>query len=991
MIDQPRAPGRPARGSPLLQAESPAVLIVSGCEGATQRYRCFHHEEQLRLRGVRCRVVQQGDARLMDTALGHGVVVLHRVAHEPAIQVVIEQARAAGGVVLFDIDDLVFEPDLVHHHHGARLLPPEEQPLYHDGVRRYRQTLLACDGAIVPTTYLAQHVQALGRPAWISRNCLDLELLRLSEAAAGAAASFYAREGGEQVIVGYASGTRTHNEDFEVAAGPALRQIMDRHPAVRLRLIGALDLAAEWEPYLDRVERLPATDWRRLPELIAAFDISLAPLELDNPFCRAKSELKWLEASACAVPTVATATEAFADAIHDGTTGLLARSTADWVAALEALVTDPLRRRGMGQAAAEAVRRHRNTLAQAPGYEATLDAARRHLRPERLPPPAGEAGRRPLRVSLLLSEPIRGSGGHASILRMAGGLVAAGHQVNVHVEPGRLLRQATDEDLAAFLAAYFPPTGADSRLGSAFDPSDVAIATLWTTAAIVSQSEVVRAKAYFVQDFEPYFYPVGHDHWSAEASYRLGLRHITLGPWLAEWLRARYGARAEPIDFGVDHAVYHPALKSVGDLGDAGPRIVFYARPSTLRRGTELGLAALGLVKAARPEVEVVLYGSDRGDLADFPHAQAGVLPPEALARLYRSATLGLVLSYTNLSFVPLELMACGTPVVAVDAEPVRWVLRDGQNAILADATPESLAAGMLRLLDDQALCERLAAAGEATVRDLSWERSTGQFVDRVEALAAAAPGGSRSPAAAAGARPAPRPFIDALVPHDGGTTLALGGDLACSWDVVPGADGLWRVDLRLRGGRPHRAQPLRLTVDGAGETGGERLWRWIDARRTVDEAWLAVEVGSLGACSGRRLVFHLEQPHVPANEGVQVVMEAAGQRPVFRTWALDPAPAWGTGADLGLLDDLVTTERALAAAQVGREAFDRERLAGPVRWWRRQTRRLPPVEVRPWSADLSLRQKVRRSLTHTGPVAVGHEVLAVARWHISGRREADA
>jgi hypothetical protein len=88
-----------------------------------------------------------------------------------------------------------------------------------------------------------------------------------------------------------------------------------------------------------------------LPEELARYDIALAPLEVGNVFCEAKSELKYFEAALVGVPTVASPTQPFADAIRDGVTGFLAKSTEQWYEYLERLVTDPALRRKIGKAA----------------------------------------------------------------------------------------------------------------------------------------------------------------------------------------------------------------------------------------------------------------------------------------------------------------------------------------------------------------------------------------------------------------------------------------------------------------------------------------------------------------------------------------------------------------------------------------------------------------------------------------------------------------
>ena len=73
---------------------------------------------------------------------------------------------------------------------------------------------------------------------------------------------------------------------------------------------------------------------------MARFDINLAPLEHENPFCQAKSELKFFEAAICDVPTIASPTGPFERAIDHGKSGFLATSHDDWKEALELLVSD---------------------------------------------------------------------------------------------------------------------------------------------------------------------------------------------------------------------------------------------------------------------------------------------------------------------------------------------------------------------------------------------------------------------------------------------------------------------------------------------------------------------------------------------------------------------------------------------------------------------------------------------------------------------------
>ena len=90
---------------------------------------------------------------------------------------------------------------------------------------------------------------------------------------------------------------------------------------------------------------------QELPDELARFDINTAPLELGNPFCEAKSELKYFEAALAGVCTVASPTGPMRRAIRDGETGLLAGTEEEWYQALTRLVDEPAVQRRIGHAA----------------------------------------------------------------------------------------------------------------------------------------------------------------------------------------------------------------------------------------------------------------------------------------------------------------------------------------------------------------------------------------------------------------------------------------------------------------------------------------------------------------------------------------------------------------------------------------------------------------------------------------------------------------
>jgi glycosyltransferase involved in cell wall biosynthesis len=257
----------------------------------------------------------------------------------------LEYARGAGMRLVYDIDDLVFDPSFADSIDMFRRMVPYQRRLEAEAIERRHELLLACDLVTVSTAPLAKIAERLGRPAAVIPNSINAEQMQV--AAELAVAPPRRREG---IVIGYFSGSPSHQRDFAECA-PALLDIMERHREIRFRLVGYLVLGPEWARYRDRIDRIDFLGPADLLRGIAETDINLAPLELGNPFCEGKSELKFFEAALVGVPTVASATEPFLAAIDEGISGFLARDTAEWHRAMELLIGSESRRKAIGAAA----------------------------------------------------------------------------------------------------------------------------------------------------------------------------------------------------------------------------------------------------------------------------------------------------------------------------------------------------------------------------------------------------------------------------------------------------------------------------------------------------------------------------------------------------------------------------------------------------------------------------------------------------------------
>jgi alpha-1,3-rhamnosyl/mannosyltransferase len=157
---------------------------------------------------------------------------------------------------------------------------------------------------------------------------------------------------------------------------------------------------------------------------------------------------------------------------------------------------------------------------------------------------------------------------------------------------------------------------------------------------------------------------------------------------------------------------------------------------------------AYGLLpEAQRARVSLVLAGTpgghgparpvDPASLAGPDVLRPGFIAPEELPYLYAGATALVCPSLAEGFGLPvLEAMACGTPVVCARAGALPEVA--GDAALYVDPTDaRSIAAGLARILEDEALRRELASRGLARARLFEARKTTARLVDLLEGVAA--------------------------------------------------------------------------------------------------------------------------------------------------------------------------------------------------------------------------------------------------------------
>jgi O-antigen biosynthesis protein len=264
---------------------------------------------------------------------------------------------------------------------------------------------------------------------------------------------------------------------------------------------------------------------------------------------------------------------------------------------------------------------------------------------------------------------------------------------------------------------FVVPEESEARLASV-PAAEVSIASLWATVYPMVRWRSADRLFYFVQDFEPMFYPAGALSALAEETYRMGLYGIANTPPLKETYES-FGGTAVSFLPCVDTDVFHD--RRPHRRPDDPFTVFMYGRPGHPRNCYELAVAALRRLKESMGDrVRIVTAGSWSGDKDSEPWLdRLGLLDYRQTGDLYRRCDAGLVLSVSkHPTYIPLQLMASGALVVANDNPANGWLLRDGENSLLADPMADALAAALERGLDDQDLRAKLTERAVADIRD---------------------------------------------------------------------------------------------------------------------------------------------------------------------------------------------------------------------------------------------------------------------------------
>jgi glycosyltransferase involved in cell wall biosynthesis len=257
-----------------------------------------------------------------------------------------------------------------------------------------------------------------------------------------------------------------------------------------------------------------------------------------------------------------------------------------------------------------------------------------------------------------------------------------------------------------------------------FPDADAVFATAWETASpVLNLPRSKGVKFYLIQHYETW----DGSKDKVDATWLFPMHKVVISQWLCDIGRRLGCEEVRRIPNGIDHNRYrllHPI--------SSRPKRVAMVFHQADWKGCPDGLRALGIVRNQHPDLRVALFGTPQRSDSIPEWVEYFQNPPqeEIVNGIYNGSSIYLCSSWAEgFGLPPAEAMACGCAVASTDCGGVREFAEHEVTALLSPPRdPEALARDVNRLLDDDALRQRLAAAGQERIQSFTWERSADQL-----------------------------------------------------------------------------------------------------------------------------------------------------------------------------------------------------------------------------------------------------------------------
>lgn len=267
--------------------------------------------------------------------------------------------------------------------------------------------------------------------------------------------------------------------------------------------------------------------------------------------------------------------------------------------------------------------------------------------------------------------------------------------------------------------AQVVPLGTQDRYH--FENIDILIATYYDTVQFFEKFDAKR-KLYFVQSDERRFFEKDQikDIKRVESTYKSNYEFFTEAIWIQKWLKEEFNKDAYYVPNGLDTDLF----KKTKPLKEKGSkkRVLIEGPIDIWFKGM---YDAYYSVKDLDVELWIV---STAGKPPTYWRYDKflNCVPISKMAEVYSSCDFLLKMSRVEGFFgPPLEAMACGCIPVVSNVTGYDEYIKDGENALVINiGDTDGARKGILRLMGDSSLRQKLLENGYNTAQEWNWERS---------------------------------------------------------------------------------------------------------------------------------------------------------------------------------------------------------------------------------------------------------------------------
>ena len=282
-------------------------------------------------------------------------LLIHRLPASPSLFALIAAARRQGIPVLFDLDDLLFDPEQspppLENYGGS--VPPEWHRSCRVTLPLLQASLQAADQLLFSTDTLAERWMAFQQqqeqPVATIQIWPNLVPTALQQARrAPKLRRLRQRRGRLRLVV--ASASSPHRLIWHQQLAPALAKLLEQHQQLQLDLLGSLTLPLVLEPFQARIRCREHCPFPQYLQRLSEADIGLMVLE-PGPFTDAKSPNRWMECSLMGLATVLSPIRSCRELLREEEHTLFAASQQAWVDQINRLIHNPKQRLAMARRA----------------------------------------------------------------------------------------------------------------------------------------------------------------------------------------------------------------------------------------------------------------------------------------------------------------------------------------------------------------------------------------------------------------------------------------------------------------------------------------------------------------------------------------------------------------------------------------------------------------------------------------------------------------